>query len=182
MPPTTDLLRIRIQLNGRDYSEDLAASAIINPDLDGLNTALAEHPSRFAWWATLEVFARAQYEDLSGQLTALDAELFSRYSTLLRSTQTKEGKGREPTLDAIKSRITLDKPRRVLSERMAQAKKEYELVQVGRRTMEQRKDALTAIASNMRAEMDHKMYVGKSRAYEAAAAFRNRGEKGLTHG
>lgn len=165
IPPADGrLLKIRVELGGRVYEEDLEPQAFINPDLDGLNRALAEHPGRFAWWAMLETYARASYEGLSTQLETLDATLFSRYQRQLLEGAVDGKKG--PTLDSIRSLVTLDRERQALVERTARAKQDFEQVTVGRRTMEQRKDALLAIASNLRAEMDARLAVGKSRLEE----------------
>lgn len=168
-PPPQDNLRVRVELNGTVYEEDLAAQTGLNLDLAGLNQALAEQPGRFAWWATLEALARAKHEDLTAQLEALDAVLFGQYQTELRTLAENAVKAnksptvKEPTLDAIRSRTHLDKNRMILDATARQARLDADLVQVGRRTMEHRKDTVIAIANNMRAEMDLKLYVGKSR-------------------
>src|SRR3990167_2405534 len=132
-----DNLRVRVELNGKIYEEDLGAQTAINSDLAGLNTALSEQPGRFAWWATLEALARAKHEDLVAQLESLDAALFGEYQTALLV-----GGSKTPKLDA-------------------------ELVQAGRRTMEHRKDALITIASNTRSEMDFRIYSGKTQMPDA---------------
>jgi len=164
-PPDGRLLKIRVELGGRVYEEDLEPQAFINPDLDGLNKALAEHPGRFAWWAMLETYARATFEELSTQLETLDATLFNRYQRQL-AEEVPEGSKKGPTLDSIKALVTLDKDRKTLVDRIAQTKQDFEQVTVGRQTMQQRKDSLIAIASNLRAEMDTWLAIGKSKVEE----------------
>ena len=159
-----DNLRIRVEVGGIVYEEDLGIQTGLNLDLAGLNQALAEQPGHFAWWATLEALARAKHEDLTAQLAALDAVLFGQYQTELRAQQATT---KEPTLDAIRSKMHLDKRRMALDAAMRQAKLDTDLVQAGRRTMEHRKDTVIAIANNMRAEMDMKLYTGKSRLPDA---------------
>lgn len=159
---TQDNLRVRVELNGTVYEEDLGVQTGLNLDLVGLNQALAEQPGRFAWWATLEALARAKHEELTAQLESLDAVLFGQYQIELRT-----GAPKEPTLDAIRSKMHLDKRRMVLDAAVRQARLDADLVQAGRRTMEHRKDTVIAIANNMRAEMDLKLYTGKSRLPDA---------------
>lgn len=157
-----DNLRVRVELNGKIYEEDLGAQTAINSDLAGLNTALSEQPGRFAWWATLEALARAKHEDLVAQLESLDAALFGEYQTALLV-----GASKTPTLDAIRSKVLLDTRREALAAAMRRAKLDAELVQAGRRTMEHRKDALITIASNTRSEMDFRIYSGKTQMPDA---------------
>lgn len=153
-----DNLRIRIDLNGRVYEEDLGTLAAIAPNPESLNTALSEQPGRFAWWATLEALARNKHEELVAQLESLDAVLFGEHQTALRV-----GAPKEPTLDAIRTRVTLDPRRVTLDAAVRSAKLDADLVQAGRRTMEHQKDAVIAMSSNMRAEMDFRLYVGKTK-------------------
>lgn len=160
-----DVLKVTITINGRTYSEDLKAQSFINPDLDGLNTALAEHPGRFAWWATLEALCREHHDNLVAQTEVLRAQLFIKYQIELRAAMptAEGGKAKEPTLDAINSKVVLDKEGLALGHNLREAKAGLDRATAGRRTMEQKKESLIAIASNMRAEMDHRIYTGKSR-------------------
>ena len=157
-------LRIRVTLDGKTYDEDLGLQADVQMSYDGLNRALAEHPARFAWWATLETLARARHEELEAQLKELDATLFGKYQEDLASIGTNargEQVVKDPTLDRIKAAVTLDTQRQTLAASVASAKRDLEQLTVGRQTMQQRKDVLLAIASNWRAEMDYQLMVGQ---------------------
>ncbi len=150
------LLQFRVKLGGRDYEQDLNHDAQAPIDLQGLNNALSEHPGKFAWWAMLEALARAQYEELETQLKRLDAELYNEHGSPTSALAQKIGKA--PTVDAIKSAVTLDARRHALEAKVAKAKLDLDQVTVGRQTMLQRRDSLLAIGSNMRAEMEARMF------------------------
>lgn len=156
-----DLLRVHVTLGNREYAQDLGFDAQIPNDLDGLNTALANHPGRFAWWAMIEAVARAQHEERVAQLARLGAELFAIHSKILldKMQADRSGKTKGPTLDAINSAVILDARHVAAQAAVAAAKLALDQVSVGRQTMQQRKDTLLAIASNMRAEMDNRLMV-----------------------
>lgn len=157
-----DLLKVRIIIGERDYKQDLEVEAQAPVDLEGLNNALSGHPGRFAWWAMLEALARAQHDELETQQKRLEAELYAEHGAPDSALAKKLGKA--PTVDAIKSAVLLDKRLHAHQDRIAKAKLALEQVTVGRQTMQQRKDALLAIGSNMRAEMEARMFQIRDRS------------------
>ncbi len=159
------LLRVRVTLGKREYAQDLGFDAQTPIDLGGLNTALAGHPGKFAWWAMVEALARAQHEERIAQLARLDAELFAAYSKALldKAQADTSGRAKAPTLDAINGQVIRDRRHIASQAEVAAAKLALDQVTVGRQTMQQRKDTLLGIASNMRAEMDARMFTVRSR-------------------
>jgi len=155
------ILRIRVELGGNVYEEDLAAQAHIALDPHGFNQALAAHAGNFAWWAMLEVVAREQLDQLNGELEERNAQLFNFYTAKLTRREQNGKKSSKPTLEAIRVNIVLDKNYQALNKRVLQARRDMEKVTVGRQAMQVKKDTLLAIGSNMRAEMDSKLYVVK---------------------
>lgn len=161
------VLHIRVELGGKIYEENLAAQAHISLDLHGLNEALAAHPGNFAWWAMMEVVAREQLDQLNGELEERNAQLFNFYQSSLVGREEDGKKRSKPTLEAIRSRIVLDKNYQALNKRVLQAKRDQEKITVGRQSMQVKKDTLLAIASNLRQEMDSNLHVVKRDMAEA---------------
>jgi len=153
------ILHVKVSIQGETYEEDLNTQARIDPDLEGLNQALADHPGRFAWWSVLETLARAQVDDLESQMELLNAELFDEYQRRLTDPG---GKGK-PTLDTIKGHVVQDPRYQEVTKLLLNARTDLNYVSVGRWTMVHRKDSLLAIASNLRAEMDYDLSVHKKK-------------------
>ena len=151
--PQSNVLHVSVELGGRVFQGDLETEARVDWTLDGLNQALAEHPGRFAWWATLEVLARTQEEGLERQRAMKHAELYSHYEATLSSTDV-EGKRSKPTVEKVKSEVLKSLDYRAVQERLAAAAEAHGLLTVARQTMLAKKDALIAIASNLRAQRD----------------------------
>lgn len=166
-----NVLRVLVEIGGETFDEDLKLQAMIEPNIDALNEALSKNPGLFAKWAMLEAKARVQYDAGIGSLNALDAEikdlearLFGKYQEFL---STPSG-GRGPTIDAVKSRVaddpelvTLYAKRKQLAIGVIEAKASLELLIVGRRTIEQKRDSLLALASNWRQEMERGLAVAR---------------------
>jgi len=167
-----EILRVTVDfLDGSKWVEDLGAQLTpLEPDLQGMNLALEEAPGRFAWWGMLEARARGAFDDLEAQVKVLDAELFNQYFQTLNGGFMSGGQPKPPTLDAIRSAITLDSRMQVLQARLRKAKLDLDQITVGRRTMDQRKDTLLAIASNWRAEMEYRRLQVKERSLPGARA------------
>lgn len=145
--------QIHLRVAGHDVQGDLEAEARIATDSDGLSKALAENPARFAWWATLEVLAKAEAEEVENARDALHAELFSHYEAVLSRTDT-EGKRAKATVGAIEAAILKAPQYQAALVKVTAANKSAALLGVARRAMEHRKESLLAVASNYRAELD----------------------------
>jgi hypothetical protein len=131
--------------------------------VDGVNNDMSENPARFAQWAYLEAKAKSALEEALAELEACAAELFLLYMDQL-TERGEKGKSIRPALDVVKSRVTINPKRREIERRVRKLKEHCDLLAVGRKTIEHRKEALITVAANMRAEMDGKLIVNKSDA------------------
>lgn len=164
-PKARDLLQLDVIIQGQHYHEDLAAQAVIQNDVPGLNTALSEHPGRFAWWATLELLARDEMEQAVGRVKQYEGE---QLTAMLDGFVAR--KERTPSLASLKLRI-VQQPKAIVLARAARAAKlVFRRVQVGRKTTEERKDSVVNMAYLLRAEMEGKLRVGGRTVSEEARA------------
>jgi hypothetical protein len=147
VPPRDAVLRFEVVLGGRTYQGDLETELRIETDPEGLNTALAENPSRFAWWATLETMAKAIAEEQENALNKLHANLYAQYAKAME----------KPTVESLKQAIQRTEKYVQQVEVVRQAKRDAALLTVARQAMVQKKDSLLAVASNYRAELDARM-------------------------
>jgi hypothetical protein len=172
---TRSLMRVTVTIppgdeggSGRRFDEDLATQAMITPNIDALNDALSMNPGRYGEWAMLEELARAQYDDLLGNLGSLDSDIKDLeakvYLEVLEDPKTTGGKAL--TVDGIKATVQVDPRRLALVERRKDldaatrdAKSAMNKLGVGKKTMEQKRDSLLALASNWRQEMQHRLTV-----------------------
>lgn len=152
-----NLLKIRVELGKRIYEQDLEQVLKFNSDIDGLNAALAGQPGTFAWWATLEVMARAQYDALEEAVKDEESRIFIQ--THEEEAAKIKGDPSKLTVDGIKAKVRLDPAWQDLNKRRLLAKRDLEQLVVARKAIEQRRDALITTASNTRAEMEYKLTV-----------------------
>lgn len=134
---------------GFDYN--LSEAAQIATNYGALSDSLADNPGRYAVWGVLEANARKVFDALSAKLEVLEAELFEEFRASIKTP-----------VDAIKANVTKDQRRIDLVAEVLEAKSNLELLLVGRRTIEQKKDSLLALSSNMRAEMNSRISVNVS--------------------
>ena len=156
-PHPGDLTKVHVEFQGNIFDLDAGADAHIDSDLEGLNQNLVAHPGKIARWAFVETKIREIVEGLENRLELMDAELF----TMIPARIEKEGK--KATVDTIKSYVILDPSRQALQAQLLVRSHELNLIIAGRQTMLAKKDCLLALASNMRAEMDHGLHVAKRR-------------------
>lgn len=159
-----NLMRVAVQVGDRRFDEDLASQALITPNVEALNEALATNPSRYAEWAMLEALARAEADRIAGNVAVLDSdikELEARVYLEVLSDQSAK-----LTVDAVKAMVVVD-PRRLalvlrrqeLSAAQVEAKGNLDKIAVGRKTMEEKRDSLLELARNWRQEMAGKLTV-----------------------
>lgn len=164
----SNLMQVTVQVGDRRFDEDLAAQALIAPNVEALNEALATNPSRYAEWAMLEALARAEHDALVGNVSRLESdikELEARtYLRILDEAAAEGGKG--PTVDAVKARVIIDPARLALVRRrqelevaQLEAKGNLDKITVGRKTMEEKRESLLELARNWRQEMQGKLTV-----------------------
>ena len=157
---TKDLTKVHVEIQGHIFNLDAGAEARIDNDLEGLNQNLASHPAMAARWMFIETKIREIVEELESKLEIMDAELF----TVIPARLEKDGK--KPTVDTIKSYVVLDPGRKALQDELLVRRHELNLITAGRQVLQVKKDCLLALASNMRAEMDHGLWAAKQRMRE----------------
>lgn len=163
------LMRVTVQVGPRRFDEDLAAQAMIRPDVQSLNDAMATTPARFAEWAMLEALAISECDGISGQIKRVETDIKDREArAYLEITAATTAPGEKPpTIPAITAMVQVDAARLQLVARkqelesaLLDAEDARRKLAVGRKTMEERKESLLALASNWRKEMDGKLAAG----------------------
>ena len=147
--PTIKTVPVTVDTKG--FTFDLSPQAEIATNYAALDDAISRNPGLYAVWAVLEAQARKVYDALVTKLEVLEAELFEKYRLQISTP-----------VDAIKACVKSDPGRVNLVEDVNEAKSNLELLMVGRRTIEQKKDSLLAIASNFRAEMQSGIRVNRN--------------------
>lgn len=154
-----DLLRVKGEIKDKKgqsliYDQDLATQASIIPDIEKLNLALATNPGRFAEWAMLEAMARAEWDAAVGKVNDLGTELKDVEAALQIEFV---GQG---TVSFLAAKVQIDPRRQAKATEIREAegvvrqkKDQLETMIVGRKTLEQKRDSLLALASNWRQEM-----------------------------
>lgn len=133
---------IPVTVNTKGFTYNLSAQAEIETNYSALSEALAKNPGLYAVWAVLEANARVVQDDLKVRLEIIEAELFEEYRASIGSP-----------IPAIEASVKKDPRRTEILFELNKAKANVDLLMVGKRTIEYRKDSLLAIASNYRAEM-----------------------------
>jgi len=162
------LMRVTVQIGPRRFDEDLAAQAMIRPDVQSLNEAMATNPSRFAEWAMLEALAISECDAISGQIKRLDTDVKDRearaYLEIVGAVPVGQKPPTIPEITAMvqtdASRVELVRRRQELDAALLDSEDSKRKLSVGRKTMEERKESLLALASNWRKEMDGKLAAG----------------------
>jgi hypothetical protein len=160
-PIGPELLKVAIAWEGQVIEQDLNSDVTFENDPDGLNKALTEQTSRFAWWAMLQTRAKKRVATLERDIK------------VKRATVMIEGKLRaaSATVDILKAMVEVDPEVERLERALIEAESDLQAVTVGRDSMKERKDSLLAVASNMREEMDHGLRVLTPQARERLEKF-----------
>lgn len=132
---------VSCDLDGCAVREDIAALARITGDPDGVNTALEGQVGLFAWWMTLEARAAEAEQTAKDALDALEADLMEGADPKATVTAQKAAARRDPRWEKLHA-----------AHRAAQA--QAGMIRVGRKTCEERKDALREMAALLRTEME----------------------------
>lgn len=155
------ILQMDISLNSENYSMDLSNDMLIN--VANINESYQDQPSKFAWWATLATLARSKANKLKQQL---DREQDYIKTTL---TGTLDSKVRQQ-LELDGEKITETKVTNAIythpeyishKEKVAQFQEEYleadeqaRLLEMGKETMNQRKEMLISLGAQLRNDWD----------------------------
>jgi len=147
--PVIKTVPVTVDMKG--FTFDLSPQAEIATNYAALDDAIARNPGLYARWAVLEAQARKVYDALVTKMEVLEAVLFEKYRAAIQTP-----------VDAIKACVKSDTERVELATEINEAKSNLELLMVGRKTIEQKKDSLLAIASNFRAEMQSGIRVNRN--------------------
>lgn len=160
-PIGTELLKVSITWEGQQIEQDLNSDVTFENDPDGLNKALTEQTSRFAWWAMLQTKAKKR-------VAILERDLKVKRATVLINAKIQTPSMTEKVLMAV---VEADPEVEKLERQLIEAESEVQSTTVGRDAMKERKDSLLAVASNMREEMDHGLRVLTTQAKERMERF-----------
>src|SRR5689334_12750115 len=133
------LLRVTVEVEGRRFVEDLGQQALITPDADSVNDALATTPGRYAVWAMLEAVARRRCDDLKRRVDTAQSDLKELEARI--GVELTVDSAPKLTVDGVKFRVATD-PRRLavvkaiqtLQLELVEADDSREKLAVGRRT------------------------------------------------
>jgi hypothetical protein len=160
-PIGTELLKVSITWEGQQIEQDLNSDVTFENDPDGLNKALTEQTSRFAWWAMLQTKAKKR-------VAILERDLKVKRATVMIEAKIKTPALTEKVLLAV---VEADPGVEKLERELIEAESEVQATSVGRDAMKERKDSLLAVASNMREEMDHGLRVLTTQAKDRMEKF-----------
>ena len=132
----------------------------LNVDRAGINDALANQPSLFAWYATLYEMARNNSLILDSQIKSYKAELdqYYRMEAVKENLKITEG--------AINAKTDSNENLLKLIDEYHASKRQEGMLYVAKAAFEQRKDMLISIASNMRQEWDTELKINKDKVRE----------------
>lgn len=138
-----DFLNVDIQLSPRErYVSNLDDDVAI--DRDNLDEELSQQAQRFVFWGGLHIAACGLRDDLKRDLDLLEAELAGE----IRDPDKKA------TEKSIKQEVIQDKRYQVASKKYNEAKRQVDVIYVGREAMEHRKSMLVSLATTLRRERD----------------------------
>jgi hypothetical protein len=128
---------------------DPAMTEFVNPDqlkkdiaidITNLTGDMQEHASRYVEYAMKAVRARRQYERYKLVLEVKEAQLDSRYRTVLKEENPKTTEGQ------IRAAVVTDAEYRAASARVIDSQQQFRLAEISERAFDQRKDMLLQIA------------------------------------
>lgn len=160
-PIGQELLKVSITWEGQQIEQDLNSDVTFENDPDGLNKALTEQTSRFAWWAMLQTKAKKR-------VAILERDLKVKRATVMIEAKIKTPSLTEKVLMAV---VEADPEVERLELELIEAESDLQATTVGRDSMKERKDSLLAVASNMREEMDHGLRVLTTKAKDRMETF-----------
>lgn len=156
--PSREPTQFSVLVGERRVEADLDREAAFDTASTGLDQALAETPARYGWWAVLEAEAEFIADGLEDALEAKWAELYERYELLMTRPEGESGKRVKPTVESIKAAVTRAVEYQELQTRLREAQRAHRLMRAAVRTMDRRQDAVLAVASNYRAELDARVH------------------------
>ena len=155
------VLTMEVKLSSETVSLDLSQDMVIN--VANINESYIDQPAKFAYWATLATLARSKANKIKRELdreqdyikTTLTGSLDSKVRAQLeidgeKVTETKVTNGifTHPEYISYKAKIA-DKQREY-----DEADEQARLLEVGRETMNQRKEMLISLGAQLRTDYD----------------------------
>jgi hypothetical protein len=122
-----------------------------------INEDLKRQPNLFAWYCVVLERAIADRDEAKLALEILEAELDAKYRMNLV-------KGKKPTERHIEAQIKLDEAFIEARMDVIEKNKSVGMLKGIKDSFNHRKEAVIALASNMRAQADPSIYVGKKEA------------------
>ena len=156
-----DVLKISVKLDTEVVSLDLSEDMIIN--VANINESYVDQPARYAYWATLATLARSKANKLKHQVeqeqdyikTTLTGTLDGKVRQQLeldgeKVTETKVLNAiyTHPEYISHKSKVA------DLQEKFILADEQARLLEVGKETMNQRKEMLISLGAQLRTDYD----------------------------
>jgi hypothetical protein len=136
-------MNVDIRLNPRErYQTNLDDALAI--DRDNIDEELSMQAQKFGFWGSLHIAACGLRDDLKRDLDLLEAQLASE----IRDPDKKA------TEKSIKQEVIQNKRYQDLNDRYLEAKRQVDVIYVGREAMTQRKDMLVSLATTLRRERD----------------------------
>lgn len=132
--------------NGKDWRVNFYDEVVI--DERDIDKELAEHPVKFALWATMHSETRERVAYLELEMDRLEADLGQQLID-----DTPEGEKR-PTEKQIDIRVKGNTKYRKFEDELIKVKALQDRLLVARDAMTHRRDVLVALATNKRREMD----------------------------
>lgn len=132
--------------NGKDWRINFYDEVVV--DERKINQELAEHPAKFALWATMHGEAKERVAYLELERDRLESDLGNE---LVNDTPAGEKK---PTEKQIELYVTGHEKYRKLENELLKVKALQERLYIARDAMTHRRDVLVALATNLRREMD----------------------------
>jgi hypothetical protein len=131
--------------NGKTWKVNFYDEVTI--DDRNIDTELADHPAKFALWATMHSDAKDAIAFIKLKMDRLEGDLFEEYK--------HGGEGeKKPTDKEVAARISQNRKYRELEDDKLKWEKVVDRLQSARDAMTHRRDMLVALATNIRRQMD----------------------------
>lgn len=132
--------------NGKTWKVNFYDEVMI--DDTSIDTELAEHPAKFALWATMHAEAKDAVAIIKLKMDRLEADLVDEYKN-----DVVEG-GKKPTDKEVSARVSQNRKYREFEDDKLKWEKVVDRLQAARDAMTHRRDMLVALATNIRRQMD----------------------------
>ena len=156
-----EVLKIDVKINNQEINLDLSQDMII--DVNNINQSYIDQPSKYAYWATLSALARSKANKLKQKLdkeqdylkTTLTGTLDAKVRNQLELDGEKITESKvtnaiytNPEYIAYKGKID------DLNVQYLEADEQARLLEVGRATLDQRKEMLISLGAQLRSDWD----------------------------